>query len=489
MATMLSPETTPSLTVMPPRAESHPSSDPRPHVVILGGGFAGINAAKALRRANARVTLIDRRNFHLFQPLLYQVATASLSPSDIAYPIRSILRRQRNATVLLAEATAVDLDRQEVVLRNGRMPFDYLVVATGNQESYFGHDEWKRQAPGLKSMEDALRIRRQVFQAFEHAELETDPERRRRLLTFVIVGGGPTGVELAGALAEIAHQTLRKEFRTFDPASARILLVEGSPALLNGYPPRLSTAAQRSLERLGVEVRTGTRVIGMEPGVVHLRDEDIAAETVLWAAGVTANPIGTTLGTELASGNRVPVTETLALAGHPNVYVVGDLAASTDRRGRDLPGVAQVAMQGGRTAGKNIARALQGKPPKPFHYVDKGTMATIGWNRAVAKIGPFQLTGFLAWAIWATIHVVYLINFRSRLTVAVQWAWSYLTRSRSSRLITGDAALSDRAQPAAAGRLTSPTPSAPGDHPEYRRDHSGLFLRDGDAREAGCPQA
>ncbi len=300
-------------------------------------------------------------------------------------------------------------------------------------------------APGLKSMEEALTIRRKVFHAFERAEREPDPDRRRALLTFVIVGGGATGVELAGALAEISRQTLRGEFRTFDPADARILLVEGGPALLKGYTERLATSARRSLEKLGVEVRTGTRVQDIAPGRVRLGDETIAAETVLWAAGVTGHALGAQLGADRSRGDRVPVLDTLQLAGHRNVFVAGDLAASVGKNGEDLPGVAQVAMQGGKRAGRNIARLVQGKPPQPFHYFDKGTMATIGWNRAVAKIGPLQLSGFIAWAIWALIHIAYLINYRSRFTVMLQWAWAWITRSRASRLITGSPVAADEA--------------------------------------------
>ena len=411
--------------------------DSRPHVVILGGGFGGLNAAKALAHAPVRVTLIDKRNFHLFQPLLYQVATASLSPSEIAYPIRSILHKQANTTVLLGEATRIDLARQEVVLTDDRISFDYLIVAAGTQSTYFGHDDWERLAPGLKSMEEALTIRHTVLEAFERAERERDYERRRALLTFVIVGGGATGVEMAGALAEISRQTLRDDFRTFNPADARIILVEGGPTLLGTYPERLTGAARRSLERLGVEVRTDTRVSDIEPGTVHLGDETIATETVLWAAGVTGQEIVRTLGQPLVRGNRVAVEETLALPGHPNVYVVGDLAMSTDKRGRELPGVAQVAMQGGRRAAKNILRTLEGKDPEPFRYFDKGNIATIGRNRAVAQIGPLQLSGFLAWAIWAVVHILFLIGYRSRLTVALQWAWAYVSRGRGARLITG----------------------------------------------------
>ncbi len=432
METMTSP--VPGPQVPPP--EPH-SPDSRPHVVILGGGFGGLNAAKALAKAPVRVTLIDRRNFHLFQPLLYQVATASLSPSEIAYPIRSILHAQANTTVLLGEATRVDLARQEVVLTDDRIPFDYLIVAAGTQSTYFGHDAWAPLAPGLKSMEEALTIRHKVLNAFERAEREHDPERRAALLTFVIVGGGATGVELAGALAEISRQTLRDDFRTFDPADARIMLVEGGPTLLGTYPERLTTAARRSLERLGVEVRTGTRVSEIEPGIVHLGNEEIATGTVLWAAGVTGQEIVRTLGQPLVRGNRVAVEKTLALPGHPNVYVVGDLAMATDRRGKELPGVAQVAMQGGRRAAKNIVRTLDVKEPEPFRYFDKGNIATIGRNRAVAEIGPLQLSGFPAWAIWAVVHILFLIGYRSRLTVALHWAWAYVTRGRGARLITG----------------------------------------------------
>ena len=436
MATMLSREPGPQLHLVD-APEPQAPLDPRPHVVILGGGFAGLSAAKALRKAPVRVTLIDKRNFHLFQPLLYQVATASLSPAEVAYPIRAILRRQRNVTVLLGEVTGIDLDRWEVVLKDGRVPYDYLIVTTGTQSSYFGHDDWAQVAPGLKSMEEALTIRRKVFRAFELAERETDPDRRRALLTFVVVGGGATGVELAGALAEISRQTLRDEFRTFDPADARILLVEGGPTLLRGYPERLTTAARRSLEKLGVEVRTGTRVQDIVPGRVRLPDETMAAETVLWAAGVTGHELGNDLGASQSRGGRVPVLDTLQLAAHRNIFVAGDLAASVGKNGEDLPGVAQVAMQGGKLAGKNVARLVKGKAPKPFHYFDKGNMATIGWNRAVAQIGPLQLSGFVAWAIWALIHIAYLITYRSRAAVMLQWAWAWITRNRAARLITG----------------------------------------------------
>jgi NADH dehydrogenase len=421
-----------------PEPEITTAPDNRPHVVILGGGFGGLNAAKRLAKAPVRVTLIDKRNFHLFQPLLYQVATAALAPSDIAYPIRSILKKQANTTVLLDEVTGIDLTRQVVSLTDREIGFDYLIVAAGSQGTYFGHDEWEPFAPGLKTMEEALDVRQRVLSAFEQAEREPDADRRHAWLTFVVVGGGPTGVELAGALAEISRQTLRHNFRNIDPADARIVLVEGGDTVLRGYPRRLTSAARKSLENLGVEVRTDTRVTGIEAGSVTLGDERIAAETVLWGAGVTGQSIGASLGVPLVSGNRVPVLPTLALAGHPNVYVVGDLAAVDNGRGEYLPGVAQVAMQGGACAAKNIVRTIEGEPPRDFHYFDKGTMATIGWNRAVADIGPLHLSGFPAWFIWATIHIAFLVGFRSRFSVMWQWFWAYVTRSRSARLIIGN---------------------------------------------------
>ncbi len=348
-----------------------------------------------------------------------------------------MLRDQANTTVLLDEAQSIDLDRQVLTLSDRDLAWDYLIVAAGSQGTWFGHDDWAAHAPGLKTMEEALDIRQRVLGAFEEAERTPDPVARRSLLTFVVVGGGPTGVELAGALAEIARQTLRRNFRTFDPADARIVLIEGSDVLLKGYPARLSAAARTSLERLGVEVRTGTRVTGIDDARVVLGSDEIAARTALWGAGVTGQAIAKTLGVPLVAGNRVPVEPTLQLPGQPNVYVVGDLTAFPDGSGGYLPGVAQVAMQGGVRAANNIVRTIEGKPPQPFRYRDKGTMATIGWNRAVADIGPLHLSGFPAWVIWATIHIAFLIGYRSRFSVMWQWLWAYVTRNRGSRLMIG----------------------------------------------------
>lgn len=409
----------------------------RPHVVIIGGGFGGIYAARALKDAPVRITLIDRQNYHLFQPLLYQVATAALSPADIASPIRAILRKQRNATTLLAEATGFDLDRQEVILSDGQIAYDYLIVATGARDNYFGHDEWRELAPGLKDLDDAVAIRHRIFSAFERAERETDPQRRRALLTFVVVGGGPTGVELAGALGEIARQTLTEDFRHIDPTQARIVLVDGGDRLLRTYTPGLSVKAQRQLARLGVETITGQVVADVTTAGVTLGSgEQIRAETVLWSAGVIASTLGEQLGAERDRAGRVIVEPDLAVPGRPNVFVIGDLAAIDGKDGRPLAGVAQVAIQSGRWAGENIARSVAGTPRTPFVYKDLGSMATIGRNAAVAEIGPFKLSGFPAWLTWVFIHIAWLIGFRNRLLVLTQWAWAYVTRGRGARLIT-----------------------------------------------------
>ena len=412
---------------------------PDTHVVIVGGGFAGLNAAKALAGAPAgtRVTVIDRRNHHLFQPLLYQVATAVLSPADIAEPIRSVLRRQPNLEIGLAEVTAIDLAAKEIILADGRMSYDYLILAAGVSHAYFGRDEWQPLAPGLKSLEDALEIRRRILLAFEQAERETDPDRRRALMTFVVVGGGPTGVELAGAIAEIAQFSLAEDFDRIDPRTARVILVEASDRLLLTFPEKLSQAALRDLHRLSVETRFGAPVSGIEPGIVRIGEDEIPAETVLWAAGVAAAPLTKTMGVELDRAGRVKVERTLSVPGHPEVFVAGDLAAFTTRRGNPLPGVAPVAIQQGRWAGRNVIRSIKGLPSLPFVYQDRGNLATIGRNSAVADIRGLRLTGFVAWLIWAVIHIFNLIGFRNRLLVAIQWIWGYLTFTRGARLITG----------------------------------------------------
>lgn len=407
-----------------------------PHVVIVGGGFGGLSAARALSGAPVRVTLLDRHNYHLFQPLLYQVATAGLSPGDIASPIRWILRRQRNVQVLLADVTAVDPARREVVFDAGRLAYDYLFLATGASHSYFGHDGWQAFAPGLKTLDDALWMRRQMLLAFERAERSSSQAERQRLLTFIIVGGGPTGVELSGALAEIAHHTLAREYRSFEPGSARIVLLEASPLILAMYPPELQAAAERSLARLGVEVRKGAAVTAIRDGEVDAGGETLRAGTVLWAAGVAASPVARTLGVPLDRAGHVNVLPDLSIPGHREVFVGGDLAAFAED-GRPLPGVAQVAIQQGRHAARNIARLAGGEPTLPFSYHDYGNMATIGRAAAIADFGRVRLSGWIAWVAWLTLHVVKLIGFRNRLGVMLQWAWAYFTYQRSVRLITG----------------------------------------------------
>jgi NADH dehydrogenase len=408
-----------------------------PHVIIAGGGFGGLYAAKALRRAPVRVTLLDRRNHHVFQPLLYQVATAALSPGDIASPIRWILRRQPNIEVQLAELRSIDVSRRVVVLDDGEMSYDYLIVATGATHAYFGHDEWQDVAPGLKTLEDALDIRRRVLLAFERAEREPDPVRRQVLLTFVVIGGGPTGVELAGALAEISRQSLARNFRHFDPGSARVVLMEAGPSLLATFPDSLRKSAQAHLERLGVDVRTGSVVTGVRDGVVETATEAIATATVLWAAGVAASPIGASLGVPVDRAGRVLVREDLTIPGHPEVFVIGDLASLNGRNGRPLPGVAQAAIQMGRHAAANIRRAVAGEPLRPFEYTNLGNLATIGRASAIADFGWLRLRGYIAWLAWLFVHILNLIGFRNRLIVLVQWAWAYFSYQRAVRLITG----------------------------------------------------
>ncbi len=414
------------------------SSGARPHVVIVGAGFGGLTAARALRRAPCDVTVVDRRNHHVFQPLLYQVATAGLSAPDIAAPIRHILRRQRNATVLLAEATGADLDRRSLRLDIGEMNYDFLIVAAGATHSYFGHPEWAAVAPGLKTLEDAIEIRRRVLLAFEEAERDPDEARRSQWLTFVVVGAGPTGVELAGTLAEIARHTLHSEFRRIDPARARILLIEGAPRVLPPYAADLSAKAQKQLEKLGVEVRTGQVVTGLDPRGVWLGEERIEARTVLWAAGVAASPLGRALGMPVDRAGRVLVEPELTLPGHRNVFIVGDLAAMAGPSGQPVPGVAPAAMQMGRHAVNNIRRAIEGQPLRAFRYSDKGSLATIGRRSGVADVQGLKMSGALAWLAWLSIHIFFLIGFRNRLVVMLDWAVSYLSYQRSARLLFGD---------------------------------------------------
>lgn len=432
-----------------------------PHVVILGGGFAGLQAAKSLARAPVRITLVDRRNFHLFQPLLYQVATAALNPADIAAPIRGILRRQKNVDVVLGEVERVDVDAKQVVLVDGVLAYDYLLVATGATHSYFGRDEWAHVAPGLKTIEDALDIRRRVLFAYEAAERETDPERRRAWMTFVIVGAGPTGTEMAGALSEIARHALARDFRHIDPREARVVLVEGTDRVLPAYVPSLSQRARAQLERIGVEVHTGARVTAIDDSGVTIGDERIEARTVVWAAGVAGSPLARSLGAELDRAGRVRVRPDLSVPGHPEVFVAGDLAA-LEQNGKQVFGIAPAATQAGRHVARTIQRALRGESGEPFRYVDKGSLATIGRRAAVADLRGLRLWGFIAWVTWLFVHVLFLVGFRNRLLVVTQWAWSYFTYERGVRLITGAEvrqvrrSMPARVGPPATSRATEP---------------------------------
>lgn len=415
------------------------------HVVVLGGGFGGLYAVKALKNAPVEITLLDRRNFHLFQPLLYQVATGSLSPGEIASPLRSILRRQRNTQVLLGEAIDLDVTNRRVILPDGEIPYDSLIVATGSTDSYFGHEEWRPTAPGLKSIEEATDIRHRILYAFEAAEKEHDPEVRHEWLTFVLVGGGPTGVELAGALAEIAHDTLRDEFRSIHPEDARILLLEGSSRVLPSYPADLSKKAEDSLVHLGVLTRSNVYVTGVDDTGVDVKTdhgiERIAARTVIWAAGVRASTFGDVLerraGAERDESGRVTVRPDCSLPRDPQIFVIGDLAR-LEQDGKPLPGVAQVAMQQGGYVAKLIRARLEGRPvPPAFRYFDKGNLAVIGRAAAVAEIGKLHVSGFFAWLIWLFIHLMYIVQFSNRVLVFVQWGFLYLTFNRAARLITG----------------------------------------------------
>ena len=422
---------------MPDPSVSPPVSVP--HVVIVGGGFGGLTAAKRLKRQPVRVTLVDRQNHHLFQMLLYQVATAGLSPGDIASPIRWILRRHANARVLMADAQRVDVAGKTLVTDVGPIPFDYLILAPGVTHSYFGHEDWRVHAPGLKTLDDALAIRSRMLMAFERAERAASDDERRRWLTFIIVGGGPTGVELAGAIIEIARHALLHEFRAIDSSTATVLLLEGGPDVLASFPQELRDRARRDLERLGVTVRTGAIVDRIEDGVVHIGAERLEAGTILWAAGVQASPLGATLGVPLDRAGRVKVEPDLSVPGAPSIFVVGDLATLEGPQGRPLPGVAAVAIQEARHAVGAIAADLAGRPREAFRYRNPGDLATIGRSAAVADLGWIRFAGVMAWLFWLFVHILKLTGFRNRLVVFVQWAWAYVTFQRSVRLITGRA--------------------------------------------------
>ena len=409
-----------------------------PHVVIVGGGFGGLKAAENLAHLPVRITLLDRKNFHTFQPLLYQVATAGLSPAEIAGPIREILHKHKNIEVLLGEVTGFDLERRKAQLRGFELDYDYLVVASGAMHAYFGHNEWEPLAPGLKTIEDALEMRRRILLAFELAEREAALTGTHHPLNFVVVGAGPTGVELAGTLAEISRQSLAESFHNIDPAKTRILLVEAGPSVLSAYPEDLRQSAVRQLQHLGVEVRTNAAVSDVRCGEVCIGNEVVSAEVVLWAAGVSASPLGRALGAPTDRAGRVLVEPDLSIPGRREVFVIGDLASMKDENGKPLPGVAPVAIQQGKFVAKQVAADLAGKPRKHFHYFDKGSLATIGRAAAIARFGKVHISGFLAWLAWLFIHIMFLVGFRNRLVVMFQWAWSYFTYERAARLITGE---------------------------------------------------
>jgi NADH dehydrogenase len=418
-------------------------TDPLPHIVVVGAGFAGLNFCKSVPSERARVTVIDRQNHHLFQPLLYQVATAGLSAVDIAQPVRAILNKRPNHTVLMAEVSACNLGAREVeLLGHGKLGYDYLVLAPGSVTHYFGHDDWDRFAPGLKSLDDALNIRRRILLAFERAEEERDERRRKELMTIVVIGGGPTGVELAGAFAELARTVLKRDFAHIDPTRARVLLVEGGPRVLSAFPPDLSKSARRQLEQLGVEVRPNVHVTAISEGELTVGGETIRAANIIWGAGVAGHPLARTLGVDTDRSGRLKVLPDLSLPGHPEVFALGDIAVLTDAKGQAVPGIAPAALQMGEFAAKVIGAELAGAgrgagARPPFVYRDKGTMATIGRSKAVAVVGRLHFSGYPAWIAWLSVHLVFLVGFRNRLSVLFQWTYSYLTYKRGARVITG----------------------------------------------------
>ncbi len=410
----------------------------RPHIVIVGGGFGGLKAAESLARLPVEITMVDRKNFHTFQPLLYQVATAGISPAEIAAPIRQILHKHENVQVLLGEVLGFDVERRVAHLHGFDLTYDYLIVASGAMHAYFGHDEWEQFAPGLKTIEDALEIRRRVLLAYELAEREAAITGKHPPLNFIVVGAGPTGVELAGTLSEIARKSLAQNFRHIDPATTRVLLVEAGSSILSSYPEDLRRSAVKQLQHLGVEVRTNSPVSDVRAGEVRIGNQTVSAQVVLWAAGVSASPLGRELGVPIDKAGRVFVEPDLSVPGHPEVFVIGDLASMKDEHGQALPGVAPVAMQQGKCVARQIAADLAGKPRERFHYVDKGSLATIGRAAAIAQFGKVHISGFIAWLSWLFIHILFLIGFRNRILVMIQWAWSYLTFERGARLITGE---------------------------------------------------
>jgi len=408
----------------------------KPRVMIVGGGFGGLEAAKKLAGQDVRVTVIDRTNYHLFQPLLYQVATAALSPADIAAPVRAILSRWKNMEVILAEVESVDVAAKKIKTTDMEIPYDFLILATGARHSYFGHNEWEKLAPGLKSLEDAIELRRRLLMAFEYAEKIADEAARKAAMTFVIIGGGPTGVEMAGAIAEIARYTLAKDFRHIDPSQARVILIEADPRLLASFPEDLSISAMKQLVDLGVEVRTSVRATNLTETGLQVGDEFIPCRVKIWAAGNNASFVGKTLGVPIDRVGRVMVNDDLTIPGHPEVQVIGDLANFSHQTGQPLPGVSPVAMQQGRHAATNILRMIKNREPQRFRYWDKGSMATIGRNKAVADLNFVHLSGLPAWLVWLFVHIIFLVGFRNRLAVLFQWAWAYFTFNAGARLIT-----------------------------------------------------